>query len=209
MPDTGVVLTDDHPIVLRGLAQLLDSEPGLAVLAACPSGEEMLAAVERHRPAVLVLDFCLPGRDGIALLGEIAVLSPGTRVVIFAAALDEERVVEALHRGAAAVLFKDTPADELVGCIRRVAAGAAWIAPEPILPPDMRAGELSPSGSAALLSPREREIAELVARGERNKEIAWQLGLAEGTVKLHISRAFKKLRVGNRVGLSRALALRG
>lgn len=205
MPEIGIVITDDHPIVRDGLAQLFGSEPGFAVLALCGCGEEMLRELARHRPDVLVLDARLPDCDGIDWLPDIAAASPRTRIVVFAAMLEEERVVEALRRGASAVVLKDARATDLVGCVRAVVAGEAWVAPahngEEPLPEAAAAG-------AASLSRREREIAEMVARGARNKEIAFRLGLSEGTVKLHISRAFRKLRVGNRVGLSRLFARR-
>lgn len=207
MPEIGIVLVDDHPIVLDGLVQVLSGEPDLVVLAACARGEEALSAAMRLRPRVLLLDARLPDRDGIHLLTGIAEASPQTCSIVFTAALEEERIVEALRNGARAVLFKDTPAAQLIACIRAVAAGAVWIAPG-------YGGELAPPGEdlgppPLLLSRREREIAQLVARGARNKEIAWELGLAEGTVKLHISRTFRKLGVGNRVELCRLLAARG
>ncbi|HEV2302968.1 MAG TPA: response regulator transcription factor [Stellaceae bacterium] len=206
MPDLGVVLADDHPIVLSGLTQLFAGEPGFSVLATCRSGREMLAAVERHRPGVLLLDVCLPDGDGVELLPRVAVCSPLTSTVIFAASLDEERIVTALYRGAKAVLFKETPAAELISSVRRAAAGVGWIAPEEIASDATQLADRAPSHRTRPLSPREREVAELVARGERNKEIAWQLGLAEGTVKLYIFRAYRKLGVSNRVGLSRVIA---
>jgi DNA-binding NarL/FixJ family response regulator len=206
MPEIGVVLVDDHPIVLFGLMQLFVREPGIAVLAACTRGAEALAAVACRRPEVLLLDVSLPDRNGIEMLPEIAAVSPGTRTVIFAATVEEERVVAALNAGAKAVVFKDASASELVACIRRVAAGDKRIMIDAAGIPRGVADQRRPFDAAALLSPRERKIAERVARGARNKEIAWELGLAEGTVKLHISNAFKKLGIGNRVGLARMIA---
>ena len=101
-------------------------------------------------------------------------------------------------------MLKNTPAEQLIKTIHAVGAGIDWIAPAPII---SQAGlEIADPGRLATLTPREREVAEWVARGVRNKQIAWQLGVAEGTVKLHISRAFRKLGVDTRVGLSRALS---
>src|SRR3954454_9606941 len=93
MPNIGVVLVDDHPIVLFGLMHLLEREPGIAVLAACTCGAEALMAVARRRPEVLLLDVSLPDRNGIEMLPDIAAVSPGTRTVIFAAITKAERVV--------------------------------------------------------------------------------------------------------------------
>jgi two-component system, NarL family, response regulator len=205
MPEIGVVLVDDHPIVLFGLMQLFVREPGIAVLAACTRGAEALAAVACRRPEVLLLDVSLPDRNGIEMLPEIAAVSPETRTVIFAATVEEERVVAALNAGAKAVVFKDTSASELVACIRQVGAGK-WMMADAAGVPRGVADQRRHFNVAVRLSRREREIAERVARGARNKEIAWELGLAEGTVKLHISNAFKKLGIGNRVGLARMIA---
>ena len=202
MREIGIVLIDDQPIVLYGLTQLFGGEPDFVVLAAGTRGDEALQAAEIHQPEVMLLDASLPDRDSAGLLHEIGRASPVTRTIIFAARLASEGLVEALRAGASAILFKDAPAAELVGFVRQVAAAAGSLAPGDGLDPDA----LAVDRYAGLLSPREREIAEWVSRGARNKEIAWELGLAEGTVKLHISRAFKKLGVGNRVGLSRLLA---
>lgn len=205
MPEIGVVLVEDDPIMLSSLMQLLHREPGIAVLAACTRGAEAPRAVASCRPEVLLLDASLPDRSGVEVLPDIAAVSPGTRTVIFAERIEEERIAAALNEGAKAVVFKGSSVSELVACIRRVAAGGEWIMAGAA---GVGAGaeRRRPLDAAALLSPREREIAERVARGARNKEIAWELGLAEGTVKLHISNAFKKLGVGNRVGLAQKIA---
>jgi len=204
LSELGIVLVDDHPIVRDGLQRLFENTPGFAVLAACGDCGAGLTAIRRHRPAIVLLDAQLPDRDGIGALAEIAAISPASAVVIFTATLDAPRASAALHAGAKAVLLKTTPAEQILATIRAVADGTAGIAPESVaaLPPEPQ--RPTPADRAGL-SPREREIAELVARGARNKEIAFVLCLAEGTVKLHIYRAFKKLGVGNRVALARML----
>jgi DNA-binding NarL/FixJ family response regulator len=101
-----------------------------------------------------------------------------------------------LQSGAEAIVFKAQPASMLISCVREVLAGRPWS------PQSLRA---EACGDVQALSPREREVAQCAAAGARNKEIAWHLGISEGTVKLHLFHAYRKLRVGNRVGLARAL----
>lgn len=205
MADLGIVLVDDHPIVRDGLCQVLAEAPGLTVLCACSNCGEAIAAVERHRPDILVMDASLPDRDGVSAIPVVLAVSPATRIVLFTATVDEERAVEALRLGAKAVLLKSTPASRLIETIGAVAAGTDWIAPGTGGTPVRNEVPPAAVGLLTKLTPREREVAERVADGARNKQIAWELGLAEGTVKLHISRAFRKLGVDSRVGLSRAV----
>jgi DNA-binding NarL/FixJ family response regulator len=206
MADIRVVLVDDHPIVRDGLRQVLGEAPGLKVLSACADCGETIRAVARYRPDILVMDARLPDRDGVGAIPEILAASPATRVVLFTATVNEERAVEALRLGASAVLLKSTPAAQLIETIGAVAAGTGWITPGASGSPIDSDAAPAVAGLVGKLTPREREVAELVASGARNKQIAWKLGVAEGTVKLHITRAFRKLRVGSRVGLARVLA---
>jgi two-component system nitrate/nitrite response regulator NarL len=201
--DIAIVIVEDHPIVRVALCQVLGEVAGLSVLSACETCHEAMAALQRFRPDILILDAGLPDQDGIAAIPAIRAISPNTDIVLFTATVDEERSIEALRLGAKAVLLKSSSAVQLIDAIRSVHSGAAWIAPDGANTL-CRAINTATAATAALTN-RERQIAELVARGARNKQIAWQLGVAEGTVKLHISRAFRKLRVDNRVGLSRVL----
>ena len=208
MPDLRIVLVEDHPIVRDGLSQVLSDAPGLRVLSACSNYGEALRAVERHRPDILVMDAGLPDQDGVSGIPALLVVSPETHIVLFTATVGEERAVEALGLGAKAVLLKSTSAAELIETIGAVAAGTGWIAPSASGNPTRNELPRVSVDQLLKLTPREHEVAELVATGARNKQIAWELGLAEGTVKLHISRAFRKLGVDTRVGLARALAER-
>jgi DNA-binding NarL/FixJ family response regulator len=195
-----IVLIDDERIVLSRLRDLIEQTRDLIVVAGCRCAEGGMLAVERYRPAVVILDVRMPDRDGVELIRDIIAIS-GAKVIVFTAALQEEGIARVLRSGAEAIVFKDQPASTLVSCVRKVLAGESCLLPRITT----REG-LTPetSGDVRALTPREREVAQCAAAGARNKEIAWQLGISEGTVKLHLFRIYRKLRVGNRVGLGLA-----
>jgi DNA-binding NarL/FixJ family response regulator len=199
-----LVLADDHPVVLAGLEQLLAQEPDLEIVAACTSGEQALLAVRAHRPDVLVLDLQMPGQDGLAVLRALRAGGDPTPVVILTAALDEQAMLEALRCDVRGVVLKDMAPRLLVQCVRTVAAGETWLEREEIARAlaELMRRERAAGAAARLLTPRELEIVHLVALGRRNKEIARQLAITEGTVKIHLSRVYEKLGVDNRVALT-------
>jgi DNA-binding NarL/FixJ family response regulator len=198
-----LVVADDHPIVLEGLVQLFRLEPDFDVLARCTNGDETLEAVRRHEPDVVVLDVRMPGKDGLAVLREIAQEVPRTRVVLLTAGLDEEGVVEAVRLGAWGLVLKEMAPQTLVECVQKVRAGERWLdspsvvrALEKITKKEADVARLS-----ALVTPRELEIIRMIATGLRNKEIAARLSISEGTVKLHLHNIYEKLRLDGRMAL--------
>jgi two-component system NarL family response regulator/two-component system nitrate/nitrite response regulator NarL len=197
-----LVLADDHPLVLGGLQALLAGEPDLAVLACCADGREALQAVATHRPDILVLDARMPGLDGWAVLQELGRRGLRTRVILLAAELRPAQVAEARRLGARGLLLKDMALDALPRCIRAVNEGRPW--PEPAAaampPPAARPGLRS--DPAATLTARELQVVRCVARGLRNREIAGELAIREGTVKIHLHHACRKLKVEGRLALS-------
>jgi DNA-binding NarL/FixJ family response regulator len=199
-----LVLADDHPLVLSGLRSLLAREPDIQVLACCADGLEALQAVERHRPDILVLDVRMPRMDGLAMLQEVRSRGLRTRVILLAAELRSAQIAEATRLGVRGLLLKDAALDTLVQCIRTVNEGGQW--------PQRRSmadalehflkqsrGEHDP---AASLTARELEVVRCVARGLRNREIARELAINEGTVKIHLHNACRKLKVEGRLALS-------
>jgi two-component system, NarL family, nitrate/nitrite response regulator NarL len=203
MPIT-LVLADDHPILLEGLQQLLALERDFAVLARCRDGEEALAAVRRHRPDILALDLHMPVKDGLAVLRELRAEPLPTRVVVLTASLGTDDVLEAVRLGAQGVVLKDTAPHLLVLCIRKVAAGGHWLERSSIAEALDRLlrREEAIEQAAELLTPRELELVRLVARGLHNKEIARELAIAEGTVKIHLHNIYEKTGVDNRIALT-------
>jgi DNA-binding NarL/FixJ family response regulator len=186
-----IVLIDDDWTQLSCLRELLERNSNFVVVAACRCAEGAMLAVQVHRPAVVILDVRLPDRDGVELIRNIIAIS-GANVIVFTAALQKEEIVRVLRSGAEAIVFKDQPASVLVSCVRQVFTPQEGLKAET-------------SAYMSDLTPREREVAKCAAAGARNKEIARQLRISEGTVKFHLFHAYRKLRVCNRVGLMLAL----
>lgn len=200
----GLVLADDHPLVLDGLASLFQREEDITVLARCRDGEETLRAVRQHRPDVLILDIRMPGKDGLEVLRELHRERLPTRVVLLTAGLDEDEVLEAVRLGARGVILKEMAPQLLVQCVRKVAAGEQWLekrsfsrALEKMLRREAGARQV-----AGVLTPREIEIVRMVASGLRNQAIADRLHISEGTVKIHPHNIYEKLQVDGRVALT-------
>jgi DNA-binding NarL/FixJ family response regulator len=199
-----LVLVDDHPIVLDGLESLFRLESDIRVVARCVNAEEALTAVSRHRPDVLLLDLRLPRKDGLAVLRELQQKKLSVKVVLLAAVLEEEEVLEAFRLGVRGMVLKEQAPQMVVRCVRRVHAGDQWIekqactrAVHALL--DREAGE---SAAASILTPREIQMVRMVAGGLRNKEMSQRLAISEGTVKIHLHHIYQKLKVENRVQLT-------
>ena len=196
-----LVLADDHPIVLQGLKQLFE-HAGFEVAAACASGDEAALAVKRHDPDVVVLDLRMGAVSGLDVARRLVAEHPRSRIVILTAVLRDDEVSEAVTLGVAGLVLKESSPDVLVECVRQVAAGHQWIRHESFvsaLAGAVRA-QASP-GPQTTLTPRELEIVRLVAEGLRNKEIAERLSITEGTVKVHLHKAYDKLGVDSRIEL--------
>jgi DNA-binding NarL/FixJ family response regulator len=195
-----VIIADDHPIVLDGLAQLFSAERDLELVQRCTNGNEALAAVRRERPDVLVLDVRMAGRSGLEVLRALAEEKSPTRVVLFSGQMSEAEVVAALRLGAAGIVLKESAPRMLLQCVRTVAAGDPWINPAAAHPARPKPAWSEDPSKA--LTRRELDIVRMVAVGARNKKIAEQLGISEGTVKMHLHTIYEKLEISGRVELS-------
>jgi DNA-binding NarL/FixJ family response regulator len=202
MPIT-LVLADDHPLILDGLENLLKAEQDFTVLARCSTGEETVAAVREHNPDILVLDIRMPGMDGFDVLRELKPAKLPTRVVLLTAALEEQALVEVIGLGVRGVVLKEMAPRLLVRCIRTVHAGEQWLekrASARALDTLVRR-EAGLRRASTILTTRELAIVRAIANGRRNKEIAEQLKIAEGTVKVHLHNIYQKLGVDSRLAL--------
>ena len=206
-----LVLADDHPIVLNGLAQLFRSEPDFEILALCPDGEQALQSVRLHRPDLLILDLKMPVKDGLAVLRELRVEKPAPQVILLTAALEDAEVLEAVRLGVDGVVLKETAPDVLLRAVRQVLAGGQWLERRAVGDALQRTldRESEARGVTAVLTPRELEIARMVAGGLRNKEIGKRLHISEGTVKIHLHNIYDKLKVPGRLELAFYLQKKG
>lgn len=195
-----IVIADDHPIVLTGLGQLIRGEAGMQVVANCVNGAEALEAVRTRRPDVLLLDINMPKLDGFGVLRTLASERADVRTIVLTAELDPAAVAAARLAGARGVVLKELSPQHVLDCIRRVHAGAEWL--EFLGRRREPAEERADARHGHELTPRERELATLVASGLRNREIAVRLGISEGTAKLHLYNVYKKLGVSSRVELA-------
>jgi DNA-binding NarL/FixJ family response regulator len=200
-----VLIVDDEALVRSGLRLILSAAEDLLVVAEAADGAAAVAAVRRHRPDVVLMDVRMPGTDGLTAAEQLRALPQPPYVIMLTTFDEDEYVHRALRAGAVGFLLKDTPPTELAGAVRTVAAGNAMLAPtvtRRLLDAfdDRYAGQAA-AASARLdvLTDREREVADEVAEGRSNAEIARRLGTTEATVKTHVSRILAKLGLDNRV----------
>jgi two-component system nitrate/nitrite response regulator NarL len=197
-----LILADDHPIVLEGLEQLFRVEPDFQVVARCRDGEETLREVRVHRPDVLVLDIRMPRRDGLDVLRTVRLEGLAPRVVLLTAALEEEQLVEALRMGVGGVVLKEMAPHLLVEAVREVYSGGSWLDKGSVSRVVSKLLEREGGKEDHQLTPRELEVVRMVARGLRNRIIAEQLCISEGTVKIHLHNIYQKLGIDGRLELA-------
>lgn len=180
----GVIIADDHPVVLARLENLMQSEPDIDVLAQCTDGLQAFRAVVTYRPDVLILDLQMPKADGLSVLRRIRRARAATRIVVLAAAIDDDSLVEVLRLGVRGVVPKEMTPDSLVECVRSAYADRQWIdtalirrAVDNLTGRHADGADLKP-----ILSRREEEVANAVIQGFRNAEIAAKLAIA---LKVH------------------------
>jgi two-component system NarL family response regulator len=201
-----LLIADDHPVVREGLRTLLARHPDIDIVGEAATGAEAVALSKERHPDIALVDLRMPGMDGEAVIQAIVASCPATQVIVVTTFCGDEDVYQALRAGAKAYLLKDAPRDDLLGCIRAVREGRSWLS-------ERAAATLTArlQSQRRDLTPRERDVLELVVLGRSNKEVASALRMAEGTVKAHMNRVFRKLGVESRaeavkVALQRGLA---
>jgi DNA-binding NarL/FixJ family response regulator len=202
---TKVLIADDQALVRVGLRKILESDRETTVVGEAGDGEDAVAEARRLQPDVVLMDIRMPVLDGIEATRRIIGAQPGTRILILTTFGLDGYVYDALHAGASGFMLKDAPPEEIVAAVRIVASGDALLAPAvtravidefarrqpaaaPVLPP-----------AVADLTPREREVLDLLARGLSNPEICETLVISEATAKTHVARILQKLSLRDRV----------
>lgn len=198
-----VLIVDDQHLMRAGLRKLLDIEDGVEVVAEAENGAAALNALAVHHPDVALVDARMPVMDGVELITRLTADRPEIACLVLTTFEEDEYIFGALRAGARGYLLKDTPPDDLVAAIRKVAQGQTVLG-SPVAA--RLVAELTQPArgfpGADLLSARERDIAALIGQGASNREIADRLFITEGTVKNHVSSALRKLNLRDRTQLA-------
>ena len=197
-----ILIADDHPLILAGLASLINSIEGYRLLGQASTGQEALELYQRLRPDVVLMDLNMPEMNGVQAIEHICAFDADARIVILTTYQGEENVHRGLRAGARGYLLKDSGAEQLVACIEAVAQGQRF------LPPEV-ASKLAERTEVGQLSPRELEILAHLATGKSNKMIARSAAIEVGTVKFHVNNILAKLNVGSRTEAATVASRRG
>ncbi|MDA8118447.1 MAG: two-component system response regulator NarL [Acidiferrobacter thiooxydans] len=200
----GVLVVDDHPLVRKGIGQLLAMDPALALVGEARDQAEALAAAARLKPALVLLDLNLGGVSGLDTLRAFRARFPQIPILILTVSDAEEDLMAVLKGGAAGYLLKDMEPEEILRGIRRALQGDMVLSPRlaPVLARALASASRRAPGHEQLMTGRERQIVLRVAQGKSNKLVARELGIAEGTVKVHIKRILRKLSLHSRVDIA-------
>jgi DNA-binding NarL/FixJ family response regulator len=196
---TSVAIVEDNKVIRESLAEFVQRDPECRCVCTCATAEEALRVIPKHQPDIVLMDIQLPNLSGIECTAQLKQLLPSVQIIMVTVYEDTERIFKALRVGACGYLLKRCTPEELVAAVREVRQGGAPMSRE--IARKVIASFQEPATAAAEvedLSPREREILELLAHGFANKEIAGRLGLTDGTVRWHLRHVYHKLHVRSR-----------
>ena len=194
-----VFIVDDHPIVRRGIKELLETEPGIEVLGEATNGQEAISGIAAAQPDLILMDLVMPEMDGIEATRQIKARWPEVRVLVLTSFASDEKVFPAIKAGALGYLIKDTGPNELVRAIRQVHAGQVIL--HPLIAQKLLTEVSTPSEAPPTPEPiteREMDVLKLIARGLSNQEIAETLVISVATVYTHVSNILGKLHLASR-----------
>jgi DNA-binding NarL/FixJ family response regulator len=197
-----VLIVDDHPIMRVGITAIINGREDMVTVAQAATGEDAVQLFDRHRPDVTLMDLRLPGMSGVDAIRTIRKRHPQACFVVLTTYEGDEDIFQALEAGARAYIIKGMPHEALVDALRKVHAGGRFL-PAPV------SRALASRTPSSYLSPREREVLQLLARGESNKMISRHLGISEATVKCHVSVILLRLQVEDRTQAVVAALQRG
>jgi len=198
-----ILTVDDHPLLRKGIAALVNTEPDLKLVAEASNGKEAIDAFRTHRPDVTLMDLQMPDMDGLEAINVIRSEFPDARVIVLTTYSGDMQVLRALKAGARGYILKGHVHKELLHAIRAVHAGQKRIPPE-------IAAELADHATDDALTEREIDVLRLIGAGNSNKQIADQLSIGEATVKSHVTNILSKLGANDRahsvtIGLKRGI----
>jgi NarL family two-component system response regulator LiaR len=193
-----VMLVDDHAVVREGLRTFLELQDGMEVVGEAEDGAQAVAEAQRLEPDVILMDLVMPVLDGVGAMRELRQRLPKCRVIVLTSFAEDDRLLPAIQAGAAGYLLKNVQPKELARAIRAAHAGEALL--DPAVAARLVEAIAQPAGEEPRdeLTPREREVLELIGQGLSNKRIALQLGVSEKTVKTHVGHVLAKLGVADR-----------
>ncbi len=206
-----ILVADDHLIIRQGLRLILETQDGFELVGEAANGLEALRLCEQLNPDVVLMDLRMPGMDGLTAIEKLWQTQPGISVVILTTFNEDALMLQGLRLGAKGYLLKDTDRESLFDTIRAAARGETLLKPEVIakLMTKMEDPASSVRVGESLLTERETEVLEAVARGKRSKEIALHLGITERTVKAHLASIYNKLGVDSRAAAIAVAAQKG
>jgi len=192
-----ILLADDHTVMRSGLRLLLERQENMKVVGEAADGKQAVEIAEAEKPDVVIMDIAMPHLNGVEAARQIAVRSPHTAIAILSMHSDESYVIRSLKAGARAYLLKDSAEADLIAAIRAITEGKSFFSPavRQLLKEDYmrQLAEMGAEDSYELLTPREREVLQLVAEGKSNKEVANLLNLSLYTVETHRTHILQKL----------------
>lgn len=195
-----LLLADDHPMIRNALEVLL-RDTDFEIVGMAGTGQDALVLVDQLQPDILLLDLQMPGGSGMEVLRALHAAKSSLRVVLLTAAIDDNALLEAKALKVQGIVLKNSDPAFLLDCLESVRSGRTWIDPELA----RRARQIAAARNLRhrpALAPRERQLVSFVRKGLRNREIAAELGVTEGTVKVYLHAIFEKLGVGNRTELA-------
>ena len=207
-----VMITDDHLIVREGLRLILETADDVEVVGEAVDGAECLELTKKLNPQVILMDLQMPRMDGITAIGHLRNDFPEIAIVILTTYNEDDLMIRGLQAGARGYLLKDSSRENLLDTIHAAAKGETLLKPEilaRVLAPRSQGKPVSPTQADSTLTERELEVLQLAAKGERNKEMAYKLGITERTVKAHLQSIYQKYGVDSRAAAVAVAAQKG
>lgn len=197
-----ILIADDHPMLREGVAAVVETQADMSIVGEAATGEEAVAAFERLKPDIVLMDLRMPGLSGVKAIQAIRALDAEAKVIVLTTYSGDAHALQALRAGASGYLLKSGMRRDLLDAIRAVHSGGRHLHPD-------IAQDIALHATDEPLTPREIDILRLIATGNANKQIAWRLHMSEDTIKSYIKSIFSKLDVGDRTHAVTKAAKRG